>query len=89
MALIPVAITDAGFRLFDGDRAGRLRHFLAGATIYGVSAIVNIEPQLLDVGRVLRLGNLERITKIILPATLPRYFVAFRLAAAVALDCVA
>jgi NitT/TauT family transport system permease protein len=33
----------------------------------------------------LRLSRLGRVTKIVLPAALPRYFVAFRLSAAVAL----
>ena len=53
--------------------------------IYGQAAIVNIEPQLLDVSRVLRLSTVGRVTKVVLPATLPRYFVAFRLATAVSL----
>jgi len=53
--------------------------------IFGYAAIVHIEPQLLDVVRVLRLGPIARVVKIVLPATLPRYFIAFRLAAAVAL----
>jgi NitT/TauT family transport system permease protein len=37
------------------------------------------------VSRVLRLSPVGRVTKIVLPAALPRYFVAFRLAMAVAL----
>jgi len=84
VALIPVAIMTLGFGYSMGIALVAFATFWP-VLIYGVSAITNIEPQLLDVGRVLRLSNLERITKIILPATLPRYFVAFRLAAAVAL----
>jgi NitT/TauT family transport system permease protein len=84
VALIPVAILILGF----GN--GMEVSLVAFATfwpvlIYGQAAIVNLEPQLLDVSRVLRLNTFARITKVILPATLPRYFVAFRLAAAVAL----
>lgn len=84
VALIPVAILVLGFGY------GMEVSLVAFATfwpvlIYGHAAIVNIEPQLLDLGRVLRLNAFGRVTKIVLPATLPRYFVAFRLATAVAL----
>jgi NitT/TauT family transport system permease protein len=84
VALIPVAILVLGFGY------GMEISLVAFATfwpvlIYGAAAIVNIEPQLLDVSRVLRLSTFGRITKIVLPAALPRYFVAFRLATAVAL----
>jgi NitT/TauT family transport system permease protein len=53
--------------------------------IIGQAAISGIEPRLLEVSRVLGLGPWGRITKIVIPAALPRLFVAFRLAAAVAL----
>lgn len=43
------------------------------------AAVIAVEPQLIEVGRVLRLGFLPRMTKIVLPAALPRIFVAFRL----------
>ncbi len=84
VALIPVAILSLGFGY------GMEVSLVAFATfwpvlIYGHAAIVNIEPQLLDVSRVLRLSTLGRVTKVVLPATLPRYFVAFRLATAVSL----
>ncbi len=84
VALIPVAILTLGFGY-------AMEIFLvAFATfwpvlIYGHAAIVNIEPQLIDLARVLRLNPIARVGKIVLPATLPRYFVAFRLAMAVAL----
>jgi ABC-type nitrate/sulfonate/bicarbonate transport system permease component len=84
VALIPVAILSLGFGY------GMEVSLVGFATfwpvlIYGHAAIVNIEPQLLDVSRVLRLSTLGRVTKVVLPATLPRYFVAFRLATAVSL----
>jgi NitT/TauT family transport system permease protein len=53
--------------------------------ILGQAAVRGIEPRLLEVSRMLGLGLVARITKIVLPAALPRLFVAFRLAAAVAL----
>jgi len=84
VALIPVAILSLGFGY------GMEISLVAFATfwpvlIYGHAAIANIEPQLLDVSRVLRLSTFGRVTKVVLPATLPRYFVAFRLATAVSL----
>jgi NitT/TauT family transport system permease protein len=53
--------------------------------IIGQAAVGGIEPRLLEVGRVLGLGFAARVTKIVIPAALPRLFLAFRLAAAVAL----
>jgi NitT/TauT family transport system permease protein len=49
------------------------------------SAISHVEPRLLEVSQVLGLSNLQRIWKIVLPAALPRVFVAFRLAVGIAL----
>ena len=84
VALIPVAILTLGFGY------GMEISLVAFATfwpilIYGHSAITNIDPQMLDLAKVLRLKTFARVTKIVLPATLPRYFVAFRLATSVAL----
>jgi NitT/TauT family transport system permease protein len=84
VALIPVAILTLGFGYAMEISLVAFATFWP-VLIYGQAAIVNIEPQLLDVSRVLRLGPVGRITKVVLPATLPRYFVAFRLATAVAL----
>lgn len=53
--------------------------------IIGQAAVSGIEPRLLEVGRMLRLGFFGSVTKIILPAAMPRLFVAFRQAAAVSL----
>ena len=49
------------------------------------SAVRQIAPRLIEVSRVLRLGQTQRLTKIVLPASLPRIFVALRLAGGVAL----
>jgi ABC-type nitrate/sulfonate/bicarbonate transport system permease component len=49
------------------------------------SAVRGIEPRLLEVSRALGFGLVQRVTKIVLPAALPRVFVGLRLAAAVAL----
>jgi ABC-type nitrate/sulfonate/bicarbonate transport system permease component len=49
------------------------------------AAVIGVEPRLKEVARVLGFGPIARVTKILLPAALPRIFVGFRLAAAVAL----
>jgi NitT/TauT family transport system permease protein len=49
------------------------------------AAIGGIEPRLIEVSRALRLSPVDRIGKIIVPAALPRIFLAFRLAAGIAL----
>jgi ABC-type nitrate/sulfonate/bicarbonate transport system permease component len=48
------------------------------------SAIRGIEPQLLEVSHALGLGFVAHVAKIVLPAILPRIFVAFRIALVVA-----
>ncbi len=53
--------------------------------IIGQAAIAGVEPRLHEVSRVLGLSYAARVTKIVIPAALPRLFLAFRLAAAVAL----
>jgi len=49
------------------------------------SAVRGIDPRLLEVGRALKFPLFARVTKIILPAALPRFFVGLRLAAAISL----
>jgi ABC-type nitrate/sulfonate/bicarbonate transport system permease component len=49
------------------------------------AAVRAVEPRLMEVSRALRLTPGARITKIVIPAALPRIFVAFRLAAGIAL----
>jgi NitT/TauT family transport system permease protein len=84
VALIPVAILTLGFGYAMEIALVAFAAFWP-ILIYGMAAIVNIDQQLLDLARVLRLNTYARVTKIVLPATLPRYFVAFRLSMAVSL----
>jgi len=49
------------------------------------AAVSQVEPRLLEVGQVLRLRPLQRVLKLVVPAALPRIFVAFRLSVGVAL----
>ena len=49
------------------------------------AAVAGVEPRLIEVARALRLSLFARVVKIVIPAALPRIFVAFRLAAGVAL----
>jgi ABC-type nitrate/sulfonate/bicarbonate transport system permease component len=82
-ALIPVAL------LFFGFGFSMEASIVAFSTVWPVlilsrSAVSNIEPRLFEVSRVLGLTNAQRIRKIVLPAALPRIFVAFRLAAGIA-----
>ncbi len=84
VALIPVAMLIFGFGFPMEITLCSFACFWPVA-IYGHAAIANIEPQLLDLCRMLRLSPAGRVIKIVLPAALPRYFVAFRLSAAVAL----
>ena len=53
--------------------------------IFTRAAVAGVEPRLLEVARALRLSPLATVAKIVAPAALPRIFVAFRLAAGVAL----
>jgi len=84
VALIPIAMLTFGFgfRMEIG--------IVAFASFWPVlilsrNAVAGIDPALLDVARVLRLMPLARTVKIVLPAALPRIFIAFRLAAGIAL----
>ena len=49
------------------------------------AAVAQIEPRLLELGKVLRLSPAQRALKLVLPAALPRLFVAFRLGVGIAL----
>jgi NitT/TauT family transport system permease protein len=84
IAVLPIAMLVFGFG-FRMEIAIVAFASLWPVLIIGQSAIAGIEPRLLDVGRALRLGLGARIVKIVLPAALPRLFVAFRLAAGTAL----
>jgi NitT/TauT family transport system permease protein len=84
VALIPIAMLIWGFGY------GMEIAIIAFATFWPVlilsrAAVGGIEPRLLEVSRALGLGFLARVGKIVLPAALPRIFVAVRLAVGIAL----
>lgn len=84
VAILPIALIALGF----GYRMEMA--IVAFATCWPLliltrAAVAGVEPRLLEVARVLRLGPVARVAKVVLPAALPRIFVAFRLAAGVAL----
>lgn len=84
VALIPLAMLAFGF----GVRMEVA--IVAFATFWPLlvlvqSAVQQIEPRLLEVSRVLQLSARDRAFKIVLPAIVPRLFVALRLGVAVAL----
>jgi len=84
VALLPIALIALGF----GYRMEIV--IVAFACLWPIlilsrAAVGGIEPRLLEVARALRLSSRDRVAKIIIPAALPRIFLAFRLAAGVAL----
>jgi NitT/TauT family transport system permease protein len=84
IALLPIALIALGF----GYRMEIV--IVAFACVWPVlilsrAAIGGIESRLIEVSRVLRLSPADRVRKIIIPAALPRIFLAFRLAAGIAL----
>lgn len=84
IALLPIALIALGF----GYRMEIA--IVAFACVWPIlilsrAAVRSIEPRLMEVARALRLPPLQRIWKIIIPAALPRIFVAFRLSAGIAL----
>lgn len=84
VALIPIALLVFGFG-FRMEIA-----IVAFAAFWPIviltrAAVAGVEPRLLQVARALGFGAFSRVRKIVLPAALPRIFVAFRLAAGIAL----
>jgi ABC-type nitrate/sulfonate/bicarbonate transport system permease component len=84
IALLPIALIALGF----GYRMEIV--IVAFACIWPIlilsrAAVAGIEPRLIEVSRALRLAPADRVRKIIIPAALPRIFLAFRLAAGIAL----
>jgi NitT/TauT family transport system permease protein len=84
IALLPIALIALGF----GYRMEIM--IVAFACVWPVlilsrAAVGGIEPRLIEVSRALRLSPADRVRKIIIPAALPRIFLAFRLAAGIAL----
>ena len=84
VALIPVALVALGFG-YRLEIAIVSFSCLWPLLVLSRSAVANVEPRLIEVARVLRLGPFARIFKIVAPAALPRIFVAFRLAAGISL----
>ena len=84
VALLPVALLVFGFG-FRLEVAVVAFACFWPMVIVGGGAVAQVEPRLVEVARVLRLGWAARVVKIVLPAALPRLFVALRLAAGVAL----
>jgi ABC-type nitrate/sulfonate/bicarbonate transport system permease component len=84
IALLPIVLPILGF----GYRLEIA--VVAFATIWPMlvmtrAATGNIEPRLMEVARALGLNYTQRLIKIILPAALPRIFVALRISIAIAL----
>jgi NitT/TauT family transport system permease protein len=84
IALLPIALIGLGFGY-------RMEIAITGFAcvwpmlILSRAAVRGIEPRLIEVARALRLSARDRVIKIILPAALPQIFLAFRLAAGIAL----
>jgi ABC-type nitrate/sulfonate/bicarbonate transport system permease component len=84
IALLPIALIALGFGY-------RMEIVIVAFTciwpmlILSRAAVRGIEPRLTEVARALRLPHAQRVWKIIIPAALPRIFVAFRLSAGIAL----
>ena len=84
IALLPIALIALGF----GYRMEIV--IVAFACIWPMlilsrAAVRSIEPRLMEVARALKLTLAQRVWKIVIPAALPRIFVAFRLSAGIAL----
>jgi NitT/TauT family transport system permease protein len=84
IALLPIALIALGF----GYRMEIV--IVAFGCVWPIlilsrAAVGGIEPRLMEVSRALRLSPADRVRKIIIPAALPRIFLAFRLAAGIAL----
>ena len=84
VALLPVALMVFGFGYtMEFAIVGKSCFFLM--LILTRSAVRGVEPRLREVARALRMSRAATTWKIILPASLPRLFVAFRLAASLSL----
>ncbi len=84
IALLPIALIALGF----GYRMEIA--IVAFACVWPMlilsrAAVRDVEPRLMEVARVLRLSPVQSVRSIVIPAALPRIFVAGRLAAGIAL----
>lgn len=84
VALLPIALIALGFG-YRMEIAIVAFACVWPMLIFTRAAVRDVEPRLAEVARALRLSPVQRITKIVIPAALPRIFVAFRLAAGIAL----
>jgi sulfonate transport system permease protein len=84
VALIPLAMLVFGFGLRMEFSVVAFASFWP-MLVLTQSAVAQVEPSLLEVSRVLGLSSGQRCFKIVLPAIVPRLFVALRLGVAVAL----
>jgi NitT/TauT family transport system permease protein len=84
VALIPIALLVFGFG-FRMEIAIVAFAALWPVLILTRAAVAGVEPRLIQVARALGFGAAARVWKIVLPAALPRIFVAFRLAAGISL----
>jgi len=84
VAVIPIALVALGFG-YRLEIAIVSFACLWPLLVLSRAAVAGVEPRLVEVARVLRLGPFARVFKIIAPAALPRIFVAFRLAAGISL----
>jgi len=84
VALIPIAMLVFGFGMSMEVSVVAFATFWP-MLIMAQAAVRLVEPRLLEVAAALQLDPLARVRKIVLPAVLPRLFVALRLGVAVAL----
>jgi sulfonate transport system permease protein len=84
VALIPLAMLVFGFGLRMETSVVAFASFWP-MLILTRAAVSQVEPRLLEVSQVLALSAWQRGWKIVLPACVPRLFVAFRLGVAIAL----
>lgn len=84
IALLPIALIALGFG-YRMEIAIVAFACIWPMLIFSRAAVGSIESRLIEVSRALCLSPTERVRKIIIPAALPRIFLAFRLAAGVAL----
>ncbi|ETR76541.1 ABC transporter permease [Afipia sp. P52-10] len=84
IAVLPIALIALGFG-YRLEIAIVAFACLWSPLILARAAVRGVEPRLIEVSRALRLTPAARIAKIVIPAALPRIFVAFRLAVGIAL----
>lgn len=84
VALVPLSLVIFGFGLEMEVAIVAFACFWP-ASIYAAAATKELEPRLLEVGRILELSFAKRVGSIVLPAALPRIFIGLRIGATVAM----